>query len=104
LIPNNNERRNKFSVRVLIIALIAALFFGYAIFARLNNNGSNQFQINIMVPWGLIAVFISFYLFKEFNRVKRAKREERRENLNERRQELLDNVLKKNKHTETNND
>lgn len=57
-----------------------------------------------MVPWGLIAVFISFYLFKEFNRVKRARREERRDYLNERRQELLDNVLKKNKNTDSKND
>jgi hypothetical protein len=46
---------------------------------------------------GLIAIFISFYLFREFNRVRQAKAEERRERLNERRQELINNVLRANK-------
>jgi len=45
----------------------------------------------------LIALFISFYVFYEYNRVKKAKREYRREYMNERRQELLDKVLKKKK-------
>ena len=56
-----------------------------------------QFPLNIFVPWGLIAIFISFYLFKEFNRVRKAKRENRRVYMNERRQELLDNLLKRSK-------
>jgi len=60
--------------------------------------------MTIYVPWGLIAIFISFYLFREFNRVKKAKRENRREYMNERRKELLDNVLKKNKKSTPNND
>ncbi len=97
MITNDNERRFKFSMSILAVALVAVLFFGYAIFARLNSPGSNQPQLNIMVPWGLIAVAISFYLFKELNRVKKAKRDERREYINERRQEILDNVVKKNK-------
>lgn len=101
--PNSNKRRFKFSVNILTVVLVAALFFGYAVFARLNSPTSNQPQINIMVPWGLIAVFISFYLFKEFNRAKKAKREERREYMNERRQKLLDNVLKKNRNADDKN-
>ena len=46
------------------------------------------------VPWGFILIFISFYIFREYNRVKKAKREERREVLNARRQELMDKVIK----------
>ena len=60
--------------------------------------------MTIYVPWGLIAIFISFYLFREFNRVKKAKRQNRRERLNERRQQLLDNVLKKTKNFPPNSD
>lgn len=52
----------------------------------------------------MVAIFISFYLFSEFNRVRRAKRENRREYMNERRQEILDNVLKKNKKSTPNGD
>lgn len=96
---NSSEKRFKFSMNILTIVLVAALFLCYAIYARLNRPQSDHFQIHIVVPWGLMAIFISFYLFREFNRVKKAKREERREYLNQRRQELLDNVLKKNKET-----
>lgn len=46
------------------------------------------------IPWGIIAIFISFYIFKEYNRVHQAKRRERRDYINQRRQELLENVLK----------
>jgi hypothetical protein len=53
--------------------------------------------MRIYVPWGIILIFISFYIFREYNRVNKAKREERRDAINERRQELLNNVLKKNK-------
>ena len=103
--PNNTGRRFKFSMRILIGVLIALLFISYAIYARLANHGSNHSQINILVPWGLMAVFISFYLFGEFNRVKKARREERREYMNERRQEILNKVIKeKNKNTNTKND
>jgi len=56
-----------------------------------------------MVPWGLIAVFISFYLFREFNRAKKAKREERREYMNERRKAILDSIVKKNKNADNEN-
>ena len=61
------------------------------------NAGADHVRINILVPYGLIAGFISFYYFRKYNQDKKAKRENRREYLNERRQELLDNILKKNK-------
>ena len=48
--------------------------------------------MNIYLPWGAILIIISLYLFREYNRVRRAKQEDRRERLNERRQELLDNL------------
>lgn len=79
------------------MVLVAAVFFGYAIWARLDNPGANHPQMTIMLPWGLIPIFISFYLFREFNRVKKAKRTERREYMDERRREILNSVLKKKK-------
>jgi hypothetical protein len=57
-------------------------------------------EMKIYVPWGFIAIFISFYIFREYNRVRRAKRDERREYLNERRQQLIDNVVKAKKRDE----
>jgi amino acid permease len=81
--------------RIILGVLIIALIILIAVFTRLTNFGS-QYRVNIVVPWGLIAIFISFYIFKEYNRATKAKRDNRREYLNERRQELLDNVLKKN--------
>ena len=66
-------------------------------FFWLSNSASGHGQITIIVPWGLIAVFISLYLFKEYNRANKARRENRREYMNQRRQELLDDILKKNK-------
>ena len=103
--PNSTERRFKFSIRTLTGILIVALLIGYAIYARLSGNASNHFRINIIVPSGLMAVFITFYLFSEFNRVRRAKRDERRENMNERRQQILDNVIKgKDKNSDNKND
>lgn len=44
-------------------------------------------------PWGLIAIFISFYIFYDHNRRKRLRHEERREELNNRRQEFLQKML-----------
>ena len=44
----------------------------------------------------------SFCLFREYNRVQRAKRDERRGHLNERRQELLDKVIRKKKENKGN--
>jgi hypothetical protein len=50
--------------------------------------------MTIYVPGIAVCAFFSLYIFYEYNRVQKAKREERREYLNERRQELLDNVIK----------
>ncbi len=57
----------------------------------------------IQIPWGLIAIFISLSLFYYFNQKRKIKKEERREILNERRQQLLDFILKT-KSSETNNE
>ena len=84
----------KIILGVFLIALLTLI----AVFAGMTNSGS-QYRVNIIVPWGRIAIFISLYIFREYNRVTKAKRENRREYLNERRQELLDNVVKKNKKT-----
>jgi uncharacterized ion transporter superfamily protein YfcC len=48
----------------------------------------------IQIPWGLIAIFISLSLFYYFNQKNKIKKEERREKLNESRQQLLDSMLK----------
>jgi hypothetical protein len=53
--------------------------------------------MTIYVPVGFIAIFISLYLFYEYNRVKRAKRDERREERYARQQELLDNIYRSKK-------
>jgi hypothetical protein len=89
--------KSKFPERMILGVLIAALVILIAVFTRLSNSGSGHNQVSIVVPWGMIAIFISLYLFREFNRIRKAKRENRREYMNERRQELLDNLLKKNK-------
>lgn len=52
------------------------------------------------LPFGFIAFMISIYYFRETNRVRKARREERREQLNERRQEILDRVVKAKKSSE----
>ena len=50
--------------------------------------------MTIYVPWGLIAIFIAFYIFREHNRIRRLKREERSENIRERKQALIDQLTK----------
>lgn len=42
------------------------------------------------LPWMLIAVFVSLCIFYYYNQKARIRREERRERLNEKRQEFLD--------------
>ena len=86
--------RFRITLRTLVIAFVVALLISYWEFETLINQESSQFRINLIVPFGLIAIFISLYLFSEFNRVKRAKRYERREQLNERRNEMVDKVIK----------
>ena len=86
--------RFRITLRTLVIAFVVALLISYWEFETLINQESSQFRINLIIPFGLIAIFISLYLFSEFNRVKRAKRYERREQLNERRNEMVDKVIK----------
>ena len=43
---------------------------------------------------------MSLYLFRQYNRARKEKRENRREYMNERRQEILDDIFKKNKEAE----
>jgi L-asparagine transporter-like permease len=57
----------------------------------------------IILPGAAVGSLVSLYIFYESNRAKKAKRNERRDYINERRQELLDNVLKKNKNSESKN-
>ena len=57
-------------------------------------------RINVVIPWGLILIFMSLYLFRQYNRARKEKRENRREYMNERRQEILDDIFKKNKEAE----
>jgi hypothetical protein len=57
----------------------------------------NHTQIKVYIPYGLIAIFISFYVFKEHNRAKKERRENRREYMNERRQEILNDIFKRNR-------
>ena len=83
--------RSNYPEKVILGIFVLALIFLTAKFV----NG----RINIVVPWGLIAIFISLYLFREYHRVRRAKREDRREYMNQHRQELLNNIFKKNKKT-----
>lgn len=49
--------------------------------------------MTIYLPGGMLAAGISLYLFYEYNRVKNAKREERRESLNSTRQQYLQRLI-----------
>lgn|GEM_PF-3199801 len=49
--------------------------------------------MTIIVPGAMFAAGISIYLFYEFNRVKQAKQEERRESLNDKRQQYLHQLI-----------
>jgi hypothetical protein len=53
--------------------------------------------MTIYVPVGFIAIFISLYLFYEYNRVKRAKYDKRLEDRKNRQQVLLDNIFRSRK-------
>ena len=50
--------------------------------------------MQIALPWTLIAIFISFYLFYYFNQTAKINREEKRERLKEKHQKYLDSLLK----------
>lgn len=76
---------------------IVVLIILVGIFVRTSDRNVSGHGVRIYIPWGFIGIYISFYIFKEYHRSKRAKREERREYLNQRRQELLHNVTKSKK-------
>jgi len=65
--------------RIILGIFILVLIVLIADFVRLHHSGSGRGQLTIVVPWGLIAIFISLYIFREYNRVRRAKRDNRRE-------------------------
>ncbi len=90
----------KKETKFILATGIIIYFLLIAYFIKNFETNSGNFGVTIYVPWGFITIFISFYLFREFNRGKKAKRDERRAQMNERRQELLDNVLKKKKDTQ----
>jgi hypothetical protein len=83
--------RLKFSDRPILVALIFILICLIGLFVRVTHQGG------VFVPWGLMALFISFYLFSETNRVRKARREERRDYMNEQRKKLIEDIVKKKK-------
>ena len=87
-------RKFRIKINPVFIFGIIVLIILIGIFVRITNDGSSYNGIRLYVPVGLIAIFISFYIFREYNRVHRAKRDERRENLKQRRQEIIDNAIK----------
>jgi hypothetical protein len=80
-------------IPIITVALLVAFFIVMAV--KYNK---------IVLPGAVIGSLASLYIFYEYNRVKRAKRQDRREYMNKRRQEILDNVIKKNKNTKAKND
>lgn len=50
--------------------------------------------MQITIPWGLMAIFISLFIFYAYNKVAKARREEKRERLKEKRQDYLNAILK----------
>ncbi len=96
--------KSNLPAKIVLGIFTLVLLYLIADFISKSNSGSGHAKINIIVPYGLIAAFIGFYLFKEYNRVRKAKREDRREYLNERRQEILNDIFKKNKESEQKND
>lgn len=48
------------------------------------------------IPYGLIAIFIALSFFYYVSQKSRIRREERKDRLNAKRQELLDSLVKKN--------
>ena len=91
------QKGEKFTIIIGVIVYLILL----GVFVKMFRDDSGGTQLKILVPWGFIGIFMSFYIYREYNRVNKAKRKNRQEELNARRQELLDNVLRKNK--ETNN-
>ena len=49
--------------------------------------------MTIYVPGAMFAAGISIYLFYEFNRVKQAKQDQRRDSLNDKRQQYINQLI-----------
>lgn len=56
--------------------------------------------MTVYIPWGLIALFVVFYFSYSHNRRTRLRRQERKENLNYRNQQLLDYLNRSKKKAE----
>jgi hypothetical protein len=72
------------------------IFFYFILLAVVNRRFQDpldSYQIRVYVPYGLILIFISFYIFRENDLLKRAKRINRIEKLNAHRNELLNNLF-----------
>ncbi len=52
--------------------------------------------MQVQIPWGLIAIFISLTAFYYFNQKTKLRRKARRDRLIEKRQEYLDALIKNN--------
>ena len=53
--------------------------------------------MHLPIPWGLVAIFISLSAFYYFNQKSKIRRQNKREKVNEKRQEILDLLKKKSK-------
>lgn len=49
--------------------------------------------MTVYIPWGLIALFISYYFFHSSTQKAKARKEAQRERLNEKRQEYLNMLV-----------
>jgi len=84
---------NRKNFRVL---LFTVTFAGLVLDAVIENakDAALQTTTNFIVPFGNILVFISLYLFYEYNCVRAAKQEQRREKMNQHRHALIGNFLR----------
>lgn len=84
----------KISINPILLFGIIIYIMLTGILVRITNDKSSGYGVKVYIPIWLISIFISLYYFYENNRVRKAKREERKDMLNQRRQEILDNVIK----------
>jgi hypothetical protein len=60
--------------------------------------------MTVYIPWGLIALFISYYFFHSSTQKAKARKEAQRERLNEKRQEYLNMLMEAKKRQTEKND
>jgi hypothetical protein len=88
-------------VRAAMIVLIFIYIILLAVFYRQNAAGIPRTGGgSLVVPWGIITLFTSFYIFYEYNRVQQAKHRQRREDRQDRSRQLLDNIYRASKKKE----